>query len=334
MPADYDHPQRRAAARKPLIFPPLERQPLMLFSRVRRAGLGLLAVIIVACAADPAAAQTTLRYKFKKAEKLNYALEQKMTMSMNVMGMDVNVNMSQNMDMLWNILDVDADGKAKMTQTISRIRFTMDGGPTGKIEFDSKENKDPEGPVGKIMAPIFKALAGAEISLSMDSQGKISDVKVPDKITKATKSVPGGGGLGDMFSEEGIKQMIDQSGLIVPKEAVAKGKSWEQKFEMKSPLGVMKVDNAYTYEGPAKRDNKEVERVGMKPKLAIEPNKDSPAKITLKSQDAKGAALFDNDAGRLVETNMTQNLEMQISIGGMDIAQKLKQTMTMKLVDK
>jgi hypothetical protein len=306
----------------------------MLFSQVRRAALGLLAITIALYAADRAAAQTTLRYKFKKGDKLNYALEQKMNMSMSVGGMDINVDMSQNIDMLWNILDVDADGKAKMTQTITRIRFTMDGGPTGKIEFDSKENKDPEGPVGKIMGPMFKALAGAEISLSMDPQGKISDVKVPEKISKATKNLPGGAGFGDMFSEEGIKQMIDQSGLILPKEPVAKGKSWEQRFEMKSPMGVMKVDNTYTYEGPVKRDSKELERVALKPKLAIEPSKDSPAKITLKAQDAKGAALFDNAAGRLVETNMTQNLDLQVTIGGMDISQKLKQTMTMKLADK
>src|SRR5262249_38285939 len=152
---------------------------------------GLLAVLLMACGADRAAAQTTLRYKFKKGEKLNYEMEQKIGMAMSIMGRDINMDMGQTIDMTWSVLDVDADGKAKMTQTITRVRFTMDG-PTGKVEYDSKEDKAPEGPLGKIMTPIFRALAGAEIGLTMDTQGKVSDIKVPEKLTKAAKSLPQG----------------------------------------------------------------------------------------------------------------------------------------------
>lgn len=305
-------------------------------SPFRRAGLGLLAVLLVACGADRAAAQTTLRYKFKKGEKLNYEMEQKIGMAMSVMGRDVNIDMGQTIDMTWNITDVDADGKAKMTQTITRIRFTMDG-PTGKVEYDSKEDKEPEGPVGKIMAPIFKALAGAEIGLSMDPQGKVSDIKVPEKLAKAAKSLPQGGaagGLGDMLSEDGLKQMMDQSGLRLPKDAVAKGKTWDQQLEIKSSLGKMKVDTVNTYEGSVKRDGKDVERVAMKPKLAIETDENAAVKITLKSQDAKGMAYFDNAAGRLVASNMSQDMEMAVSVAGQDVTQKLKQTVALKLLDR
>jgi len=313
-----------------------ERQFLMSPRVLRLVGLAVLAVLAITCTADRAGAQTTLRYKFKKGEKLNYAMEQKMVMSMSVMGRDVNLDMGQTIDMVWNVLDVDADGKAKMTQTISRIRFTMDG-PTGKVEFDSKEGKEPDDPVGKLMAPIFKALAGAEIGLTMDPLGKISDIKVPEKLVKAAKNLPpglAGAGLGDMLSEEGLKQITDQSGLRLPQDAVTKGKSWEQQLEMKMPMGKMKVVTTNTYEGSVKRDGKEVERVGMKPKLTLDPDPASPAKITLKSQDAKGSAYFDNAAGRLVGTNLSQDMEMVISAMGQEITQKLKQTVSMKLVDK
>ena len=309
----------------------------MFSSHLRRAGLGLLAVLLIACGADRATAQTTLRYKFTKGEKLKYEMEQKMVMAMSLGGMDINMDLGQTIDMTWNILDVDADGKAKMTQTISRIRFKMDGGAAGKLDYDSKDDKDVEGPLGKFMMPILKALAGAEIGLTMDPQGKISDVKVPEKLTKAAKNLPGGlagAGLGDMLSEEGLKQMMDQSGLRLPKEAVAKGKSWDQKMEMKMPMGKMKVETTNTYEGPVKRDGKELERVAMKPKVTIEADPASPAKITLKSQDAKGSAHFDNAAGRLISTNLTQDMEMVIGVGGQEVTQKLKQTVAMKLLEK
>jgi hypothetical protein len=254
-------------------------------------------------------------------------------MAMTVMGRDFNIDMGQTIDMTWNVTDVDADGKAKMTQTITRVRFTMDG-PTGKVDYDSKDGKEPEGPIGKIMTPIFKALAGAEIGLTMDPQGKVSDIKVPEKLTKAAKSLPqgAGGGLSDMLSEDGLKQMMDQSGLRLPKEAVTKGKTWDQQLEMKSTFGKMKVDTVNTYEGSVTQDGKQVERVALKPKLAIETDENSPAKITVKSQDAKGSAYFDNAAGRLVASNMAQNMEMAVSVMGQDVTQKLKQTVSMKLV--
>jgi hypothetical protein len=302
--------------------------------QLRRAILGLLTVLLAAGAADRAAAQTTLRYKFKKGEKLNYVLEQKAGMSMNFMGQDIQIDFGSTMDMSWDVKDVDADGKAKMVQKFDRIRFTMDGGPTGKIEYDSKDGKEPEGLAGKMMAPMFKALAGAEVSLTLDPQGKATDVKVPEKVIKALKNVPGGGGLGEMFSEDGLKHMFDQVGLVVPKEAISKGKSWNQSAETKTPAGKMKIEVVNTLEEPVKRDGKDLEHVAMKPKISMDPDPDAPIKIALKSQDAKGSAYFDVTAGRLVETNTTQNLEMNVSVAGQEITQKMKTTASLKLVTK
>jgi hypothetical protein len=307
----------------------------MVSTHLRRTAFGLLALTLVAAAAEPASAQTTLRYKFKKGEQLNYVLEQKITMAMNFMGKDINTEMSQTMDMTWDIKDVDASGNAKMTQKFDRIRLKMDGGPAGNIDYDSKDGKEPEGLIGKTIGPMFKALAGAEINMTMDAQGKVSDVKVPEKVAKALKSVPGGGaGFGDLLSEDGLKHMMDQSGLQLPKEAISKGKSWDQNMEMKTTMATMKMEMVNTLEGPVKRDGKELERISQKPKISLSFSPDLPIKVNLKSQDNKGTAYFDNAAGRLVETNMVQKLEMAVSAGGMEIAQKMNQTATLKLVPK
>src|SRR5262249_23942490 len=299
----------------------------------------LLALLLAAGAAERASAQTTLRYKFNKGEKLNYVMEQKVKMSMSVAGQDIEVDIGQTIDMTWNVKDVDAQGKAKMTQKFDRVRFNMSGGPVGKIEYDSKDGKGIEGPLGKILGPMLKAMADVELTLSMDTQGKISDVTVPDKIVQAFKKVPGGGaGLGEMFSEDGLKHMMDQSGLNLPKDAVAKGSSWDQKMDLKTGMMAMKVEIANTLDAPVKRDGKELQRVSMKPKITLESKEKSPAQIKLKSQDNKGTAYFDNAAGRLVETNMTQKLEMAVTVKVMDqemeLGQKMDQTVTLKLVPK
>src|SRR5258708_40184450 len=113
--------------------------------------LGLLAVLLLAGAAERASAQTTLRYKFKKGEKLNYVMDQKVTMSMSVMRKDIDVEVGQTIDMTWNIKDVDSAGKAKVTQKFDRLRFNMSGGPIGKVEYDSKDGKEPDGPMIKLI---------------------------------------------------------------------------------------------------------------------------------------------------------------------------------------
>src|SRR5207244_3463797 len=98
-----------------------------------------------------AQAQTTLRYKFKEGEKLNYVMEQTMVMKMNVGGKEVTVKSEQVMDLLWNIHSVDSDGTAKLTQTMQRIRMNMDL-PTGqKITYDSRDKKELDDPVGRMI---------------------------------------------------------------------------------------------------------------------------------------------------------------------------------------
>jgi hypothetical protein len=307
----------------------------MVSSHLPRTALGLLALLLAGAAAEPAAAQTTLRYKFKKGEKLNYVMEQKMKMAMNLAGQDIETEMGQTIDMSWEIKEVDAEGNATIAQKFDRVRFKMDGGPVGNIDYDSKDGKEPEGPVGKLISPMLKALSDVEMSITMDTRGKVSNAKVPEKVVKALKNMPGGGaGLGEMFSEESLKHMMDQSGLVLPKEAISKGKTWDQNMEMKTGMATMKMEMVNTLESPVKRDGKDLERISQKPNIAFNFNDNLPVKIKLKSQDNKGTAYFDNTAGKLVETNMTQKLEMEISAMGQDIVQKMTQTVTLKLAPK
>ena len=280
--------------------------------------------------AAAATAQTTLRYKFKEGDTLKYALEQKMKMTMNVMGNNVDMTMDQFSELAWHIQKVDSKGSAKIAIKFGRNKMTMDG-PTGKVEVDSNNAQEPDDPIGQALYKVIKGLSGLEVTGSISPTGEFTDITLPEKAVKELQNIPGGDMFGEMLSPEGLKRMMSQSGLVMPKDAVSKGAKWKSKNEMKLPFGKMIAEVDYTYDGPVEKDGRSLEKIAVKPKASIEPTPSAPFSLKLKSHDGGGTALFDNSAGRLLEVSNTQNMEMEIEIMGMTISQKMVQTMTMKL---
>jgi hypothetical protein len=246
------------------------------------------------------------------------------------------MDMNQQISMSWRVLEVDQAGKARISQKIDSIRMIMEAPPPlGKVQYDSKDGKEPEGPIGKMLGPVFNALAGAEFTVSMDARGEISDVKLPEKLVETLKKTAGAAqGLGDMFTPEGLKRMVNQGGLVLPKEPVKKGDTWTQTVENKMPFGTMKVANTMVYEGPGGEGGKDVQKIAVKPAVTMEADPNAPVTLKLKSTEGKGAALFDNAAGRLVEMNTQQTMQSQINAGGQEIAQNIRTTTVLKLENK
>jgi hypothetical protein len=299
-------------------------------------GKFMWAVAVVAVLTGTAAAQDVkLRYQFKEGDKPTYTMEQKMTMEMMIGAQAIKTTMNQVMDFNWDIKSVDKDGKAQMTQTITRVKLTVDG-PQGKAEFDSKDNKEPTDPIGKLLAPALKTLVGAEIAMTMDPRGQPTDIKLSDKFKEALKNNPAAQGpQAEMLSEDGIKKMMTQSGLILPEGAVKMGANWTNKAEMKlGALGKMNINTQYNYDGPETKDGKTLQKITLKPDVTLEADPNAPVKTSIKSQDSKGKALFDNKEGRLVETNLTQELVMEINAMGQMLSQKTTTTTALKLQGK
>src|SRR5437868_2952817 len=128
-----------------------------------------------------------------------------------------------------------------------------------------------------------------------------------------------------------MKKLVEQSALVLPEGQISKGKSWNSKNEIKmAQLGKVLTDTKYTYEGQEKRGGKTLEKISGAVKQSIEVDKNSPVTMTVKSQDSKGTVYFDNNTGRLVETTMTQEVNMEIAGDGQTGTQSIKQTVTVK----
>lgn len=276
-----------------------------------------------------AQAQVTLRYKFKEGEKLDYVMEQKMKMSQNIGGMNIQTDMNQNMDISWLVQSVDSQGTAAIKAVIGRMKMSMDT-PMGKIEVDSDNKKEPDDPIGKALQPAIAAIGGLEMTYKMDATGQVSDLNIADKFLAKLKNLGGGPGMGDMFSADALKQMATQ-GLVFPKDAVEKGKSWTNKSNMKMPFGKMSVDTEYTYEGADEKSGATLQKLAVKPKVKLEADPNAQLAVKLKSSTGKGTLYFDNTAGRIMDMNQNQTMEMELEIAGQTITSTVDTNTLLKL---
>ncbi len=284
-------------------------------------------------AALPATAQTTLRYKFKEGDALKYVVEQKMKMTMSIMGKDIDMNMDQSSEMGWSVGKVNDKGDAEITVKFGRSKMSMNS-PMGKVEVDSNSTQQPDDQFGQILYKVVKGLAEMEVTATVSPLGEFSDLKIPDKSLKALQNIPGGEAFGDLLSPDGLKRMMSQSGIVMPKEPVTAGKTWNSKNEMKLPFGKMIAEIEYKYAGPTEKDGRTLEKITLKPKAEIQPGKDAPIAMKVKSQEGTGTALFDNAAGKLIEVSNQQNMEMEADNMGIAFTMRMTQATTMRLVEK
>jgi hypothetical protein len=288
----------------------------------------LLASVILAGAAQ---AQTTLRYKYKEGDKLEYVIDQDQKMAMSVLGQDINMTVSVVMEATYQTLKVDDKGNAKVKVTFNRVKMAMKGGPMGNIEIDSADKNEPDDPVGQILGPAVKAIAGMEMTYTVDPLGEIKDAKMSAAALEKLKNLPGAEAFGGgMFNADTMKSMV-QNNMVLPKEPVEKGATWSQKTTTKMGMGKVSGETKYTYEGETEKRGEKLAKIAVKPNMKIEPDENAKIQFKVKNSNAKGYTFFDNKLGRIAETTTETTMEMQLDAMGMTIDMNIVQNTTMRL---
>jgi hypothetical protein len=306
---------------------------------VNTRSLGLVAVLVVFCGFRTAQGQTKLQWKLKEGQGLSHVLETKTTTAMKMAGMDLKSSQTMNIESTWSVKNVGSDGKANVVQKMGRVRSTMELPMQGNMEYDSKEGKKIQGPMGNILNPLFDALAEGEVKFQVTPEGKMENVQISESLLKAFKSSRGASQVGGIFSEDGYKQMF-QSFPGFPAEAISVGKTWNHQFKLPMNFGTFAVDTTYTYEGPEKRGGKEVERIAMKNAMSFEKSPTAPAmEIKFKDVDSTGKAYFDNNLGRYTELHQVMKMVMELTpaagaAGGTPMETIAETTTTVKFDEK
>jgi RNA polymerase sigma factor (sigma-70 family) len=289
-------------------------------------------------AATPTPAQgATLRYQFKEGDKFSYVVEMKTESRSTAPGFERVVSESRTYDVTWRVTNVDSDGNARMTLTVDRLRHLGDSGfPGSELEFDSKKHKNPVGvpALARVLSTVLKAQVGAEFTCTMSPQGEVSDFKVPKQLADAVKNTQG---MTALYNAESFKQLLaSQGSVVLPKNPVYKGAGWSEKTAVTVAGGhaKMTVDTKTTYQGEADRGGKKLQEIALKPMATTVEGAPTSGigPFTLKNHEGKGNMLFDNDKGRLVESEVSQTLEMESGAPGQTVVWKVRLSFSTKLV--
>lgn len=281
-----------------------------------------------AWAASQSDAEDALQWKFTKGEKLDYVMTQNMDMSMNAGPQgQMKMTMKQQMDMTWEVQGIEENGNAKISQSIDRIQMKMSG--PQDVEYDSQSKEAPQG-LAAMIAPSFDALTKGKFVLTMTPLGEIVDVVVPQEVVDALKNTPGAKMLGEMGSAEGLKQMMSQGSMVLPKEMPEKGSQWTHAMEIKMPMGgTQKTITTYTYEGTKDVDGTTYAVVKPTVKTTYEGN--GAMTLTVKDQKSSGEILFDPKAGRMASSNLDQDMTLDVNVSGQALSQSLHQVVEVKI---
>jgi hypothetical protein len=287
--------------------------------RILRA-LCFLAIPLLLASASTARADTELRWKFKAGDKTHYAMKTDVTQDTKAGGMPFQVKIMQTMDMTWDVAEVADDGTATLNQTIDRVRMEMTLPQAGapQIKYDSQAKE--KAPGTEMLSKVFDVIVGKPFVMKVTSLGKVLEMQAPDGVVQAFKNMPAG--QGGMFSEDGLKQMISQSMLPLPEEAVAVGTTWEKSAEMQAPpFGKQVTVTQYKFAGDGEVNGKKVDKIDVTMDIKLEAGDDPNTKFKLKDNKAGGEIHWDNSAGQPAQSRIDSKMSFEITANSMTIEQ-------------
>ncbi|MEM8946512.1 MAG: DUF6263 family protein [Planctomycetota bacterium] len=292
-------------------------------------------LLLLLIAARAQAADQPLVWKFQPGQQLHYRMTQRMDtqMALGAAQRTLGTGVEQVIDMTWQVQQVEGN-QATIRQTFDRVRMNMQSPDQPDLKYDSDSDEDPTG-FAAMLSSLYKAMRDEAIEMKMTSRGKIFDVSTPETLTTAIEGVPGARMMGDMFSKEGFNAMVQKNSLVLPKpKELSPGHEWTTQSELKSPqLGAAKFEITYRYLGPREIDDTELEVFSANMKADFGEGIDG-VQITVVDQDSSGEILFDRQRGRLESSNLQQEIEMEVLVGGQLMRQKMTQKILFERLEK
>jgi hypothetical protein len=255
------------------------------------------------------ASAATLAWKFTAGDEESYRLTQSAKLSSGEGdALKQFAAIEQELDIKWKVLEVDDQGTATITVQIAAMSMLASGPDGQEVRFDSESTDEPQG-YAAILRPLGKRLSESEVQLKMSPRGEVTDVKLPDELSEAVKSVPGG----KKFAEDGGVTSFESlarlgSPMMFPVEVLSAETTWNEKREIELPvLGKVASEFFYTVEEPIAEDHVSIDQM-----LKLDASKaEGELRLKLVNQESAGTIDFNIAEGRPELSNLSYRAEFE-----------------------
>lgn len=285
-------------------------------------------VLVLGGLVAPAQAQVNLQWKLKEGDQFYLEEVSNAKQNMKVMGQEVKQDQTVTTIFLITVVKKNADGSMVLEQKFESMKTEVVGGPP-------RDNID-------------KQIQGGTVRLHVSPKMEVTKLEGYDELVQ--KVVGNDAKAQQMFklmmSDDTLKKKLAEQFEFVPGMAVKPGDKWQRKAELSlGPIGVMKIERDFTYEGADMLGGKKLDKIAMTGvgSYAL-PKGDGggfPFKVTkgeLKIDGMKGTIHFDAAAGRLVQAEAKTNMKgaLTISTMGADVEMDMvvDSNMRLRVLDK
>ena len=314
--------------------------------RIRRVGVGGLALVAVGCLAmvfpQAAWAQVKLEYKYPEGQKLSYKTTTKMHQVLTINGQEVPTDVDQTVVASQTVGKRRGDASVPVTSKVESLRaeLSLPGGIN--LTFDSKDpNAKIENEQLAFLGDVFKLASEIAYTVVLDAQNKVKAVEGTEKLLeKADKLNPQArDAIRSRVETDKIKKQFEQSHRNLPDVLARTGEPWERDETMDIGGGqTLSFRRKYEYAGTEKKGDKTLDKITSKAlevKYSMDPDAPSPLKVTksdLKVESSEGTILFDREAGCVVEAGGKTRIKgsMTFSIMGQELPGELDLTFDTK----
>ncbi len=281
----------------------------------------------------------TLRQLWEPGKVYRQRMEMQQNTRIPLPGGDQEVDMGMLYEMSMSVRGNEEE--KKITGRYDRVAVEMQMGDT-ELTYDSDKGEPEKGnPLAESMAQ----MAGAEFTYVVDAQNRFVRFEDFDRFleTVAQGSADGGQMARQMFNEEQMKRLVEQSMLMgLPDGPVSVGDAWP--FSLDFPLegtGKMLVKGTYTLSGFEELNGVRCAVIGLQAEIEGEfqaPGEggENPANVQMKlsASEVKGTVHWDNALGAARSSVMDTNLKLKTSIPGVpdSVEMEIRQKVSVKLV--
>ena len=275
-------------------------------------------------------------WKWREGEVLRYRVSNDidMTIAMSMLPEPMATTMQQVMHIRQEVLEVDAEGAARVRTTYESMSLDAEVPGQGTVSWSSEDPEvDPDSPLASMTGP-WAMLVDESLTMRVDRRGELTEIEGlddmverllddlgedPEQAEAAAAMRPM---LEEFLSEENMGKLTQQGLLSFPAEPLTVGDAWTEELSMEVPvLGEVAQSQTYTlerFEGDVAvfhisgtlSMGTGVPVPGLPPELA----EMMDIAVETDRGDVEGTIRFDRDRGLVVRQDLTMELDLEMTM--------------------